>query len=107
VPLPAESGVRPKLSPSRRSTLSSLVMFAIHFDQPEQARRAGEVLAFESFRVELQQQADGSVVVVAFPTSAPVSVDAVSVRLHILADQFGGESLGRGGLTSFGVGGQS
>jgi hypothetical protein len=82
-------------------------MFAIHFDQPEQARRAGEVLASESFRVELQQQADGSVVVIAFPTSTSVSVEAVSARLQILADQFGGESLGHGGLTSFGVGRRS
>jgi hypothetical protein len=82
-------------------------MFAIRFEQREQAQQAGEALASESFRVELQDQADDSVVLVASPTGTAVSIDAVSARLQLLADQFGGESLGHGGLTSFGIGRRS
>jgi hypothetical protein len=79
-------------------------MFAIHFEQREQAQQAGEVLASESFRVELQDQADDSVVLVASPASGAVPLHVVAARLQSLAHQFGGESFGHGGLMSFGLG---
>jgi hypothetical protein len=82
-------------------------MFAILFEQREQAQQAREVLTSESFRVELQDQPDESVVLVAWLTSAAVRVETVAARLQSLAVQFGGQSLGHGGLMTFGVAGHS
>jgi hypothetical protein len=82
-------------------------MFAILFEKRRQAEQAREVLAGESFGVDLQDQADGSIVLVATPKTAAVSFDALAARIQHLADRFGGESLGHGGLTSFGLGGHS
>ena len=69
----------------------------VDFNNPERAKRAKETLEAEGYRVELQDQEEGAVVVLAIPPEASLPPEALTTRLRSLADEFDGEFLGHGG----------
>ena len=79
-------------------------MFALSFETRAQAELAESALAAEGFRVELQEQFDSSVVLVATPRADPRSVESVSARMESVPRELGGSVLGHGGLSSHGLG---
>ena len=79
-------------------------MFALLFDEGEQAERARAVLEPEGFEVDLQRQADSSLIVVAVPQTVGSSAETMLARMRSLAADLGGEVLGHGGLASYGLG---
>ncbi len=80
---------------------------ALLFDQPEQAEIAKTVLEREAYDVDLQTQADGSVVLVAAPPAVAPAESALVARMKLLADELGGEFMGHGGMEQYPLGGHS
>ena len=80
---------------------------AVAFDDHEQASAAKSVLMREGSAVELQHQADGSVVVVATPSGSAPTLAALVQRMQLLAGEFGGEFLGHGGTEQYPLKGRS
>ena len=77
---------------------------AVLFDQPEQAEAAKSVLEREGYKADLQDQADGSVVLVATPPAAVETESALVERMQLLTTQLGGEFLGQGGVDQYPLG---
>ena len=67
------------------------------FAEPERAASAKLILEAEGYRVELQPQEDGAVVVLAIPPEASRPPQALTARLRSLAADLGGELVGQGG----------
>ena len=80
---------------------------AVSFDQPKQAEAAKRVLEREGYRVDLQAQADGSVVLAARPPTAANMESAPVERMQLVASQLGGEFLGHGGWGQYPLRGHS
>jgi hypothetical protein len=76
-------------------------MFAMSFESRAEAEVARSTLEGQSFTVDLQPQADHGVVVVATPKADPASPEVLLARIQLLADDPGGELLGRGGIASY------
>jgi hypothetical protein len=81
-----------------------VLAFALSFDSVGRANEVRAVLEAEGYGVELQQQADGSIVVLATPETTEASPEASMARIRALAATLGGEVLGCGGFTSLGIG---
>ncbi len=77
---------------------------AVLFDQPEQADTAKDVLEREGYDVDLQGQADGSVVLLTAPPAAASPESALIERMQLLASQLGGEFMGYGGMEQYPLG---
>jgi hypothetical protein len=77
------------------------VTFAIAFSSREAADSAASALRSDGYDVELQRQADGSVVVAASATLARGDPDSTLSGMRSLAARCGGDFLGHGGLLSF------
>jgi hypothetical protein len=81
-----------------------VLSFALSFAFEPRAAEAARVLRSEGYEVELQQQPDGSAVVIAVPAAAVASPEALMPRMHALAESLGGEALGYGGTAAHGLG---
>jgi hypothetical protein len=77
------------------------VTFAIAFCSREAADSAASALRSDGYDVELQRQADGSVVVAASASLARGDLDSALLGMRSLAARCGGDVLGHGGLLSF------
>jgi hypothetical protein len=77
---------------------------AVLFDHPQQAEIAKTILLREAYDVDLQSQADGSVVLVAAPQAVALAESALIARMKLLANELGGEFIGHGGMEQYPVG---
>jgi hypothetical protein len=84
-----------------------MIFGAVAFDDPEHAATAKGVFTREGYAVELQSQADGSVVLVATPSTLKGTESALVEWMRLLASDFGGEFLGRGGSEQYPLRGHS
>jgi hypothetical protein len=75
------------------------VMFAFAFDSPERAEAARLRLIAGLYEVEVQPQADGSIVLAVVPPEADADPELVQARLQSIVEPLGGESLGYGGFS--------
>jgi hypothetical protein len=80
---------------------------AILFGEPDVAEQARDLLEGEGYGVELQDQEDGSIVLVATPSANVSSTEALEAKMRAVASQFSGEFLGHGGAAQYLLGGDS
>jgi SPOR domain len=79
-------------------------MYALSFSSRAQADEARSRLEAEGYAVDLQEQPEGGLVVVAVPGRDPSPAETLVARMRPLADDLGGEFLGYGGLASYRLG---
>jgi hypothetical protein len=80
------------------------VIFAFTFDSQEGATAARSRLIAQGYRVELQPQEHGVVLAVWQSAEDDSAPEVVRARLESTVEPFGGESLGYGGIASYGLG---
>jgi hypothetical protein len=80
------------------------VIFAFVFDSQEAAQAAESRLTTAGYRVQLQPQEDGAAVLAVSQPEDDAAPEVVQARLQLMVEPLGGESLGYGGVTSYGFG---